>query len=414
MLKIYPIIDVRFQDYLPMPTTACISNEVVWQGIHICGIAITDDNEKIIFDLPVGEGSIRPAAYHSKRKQLYSYYQSDFNWYTKLFREITETPDLREIELNIIKKKSVAYKKIIILNTLDAWYGHSILFLFHLHRLFQKTPQDTGIIVIIQPFLEWMVPDEGVLEIWKAGINLAEAKKYYPSLNSKINAQMKRFETVYLSETPVLADSFDISMFTQTPIFSEAKFGRTGNRFTFIWREDVNRLWMSNYYFYAGLKLLKLQKILLPLQLIKVRHLLSRLRKAWGSNVVFTIAGMGSYGKFPHWVNDERATVFNDATERTHCRIYAESELVVGLHGSSMILPSAHAGMCISMMPPKRWGNFAEDIIFNDEKTFKCLFRKRVVPLNMPLAELIDICISMKKDVLSFNKKTEGAYKDIL
>jgi len=32
-----------------------------------------------------------------------------------------------------------------------------------------------------------------------------------------------------------------------------------------------------------------------------------------------------------------------------------------------MLLPSAHAGMTVSLMPSKRWGNFAEDILFTEK-----------------------------------------------
>ncbi|MES2778087.1 MAG: hypothetical protein V4722_28185 [Bacteroidota bacterium] len=415
MFQIYPSLDIDPKTYLPIPTVKLVSRDVIWQGLHVCATAVTvNENESILFDLPVGEASIRPAAYNVTRKKVVSYFQTGFNWYTEIFKTIAQTPDSSDIKLGILGNHAHGYKKIIVLNTLDAWYGHSLIYLFHLHKLIQNKPADIGIVVLIQPFLEWMIPQNGVAEVWKAGIKLSEAKKYYPVLSQKINDQLVRFDEVYLSETPILADGFDISFFTQVPVFSEERFGKPGNRITFIWREDKNRLWLKNYYLYGALKLLKWQKILLPLQKARVVWLFRKLRRLWGADVVFTIAGLGNYGKFPAWIADERTTDFDAATEKKLCHIYAESEIVAGIHGSGMILPSAHAGMTISMMPPKRWGNYAEDIIFQGEKTFDCLFRKRIVPLNMSLNELRDIFKSMRSGIEQFNQKVATANRKSL
>lgn len=38
----------------------------------------------------------------------------------------------------------------------------------------------------------------------------------------------------------------------------------------------------------------------------------------------------------------------------------------MGVHGSNMLLPSAHARATLVLMPRKRWGNFIQDILFQE------------------------------------------------
>ncbi len=82
-------------------------------------------------------------------------------------------------------------------------------------------------------------------------------------------------------------------------------------------------------------------------------------------------------------------------TEIGTCKVYPEAEVLVRVHGSSMILPSAHAGMTVSIMPLKRWGNFIEDILYSEEDVRLAAFQKRVIPMNTTILETVDICKNM-------------------
>jgi hypothetical protein len=119
------------------------------------------------------------------------------------------------------------------------------------------------------------------------------------------------------------------------------------------------------------------------------------LRKRLGSEFTFSIAGLGKYAKFPTFIKDERVTIFTEEAEKKLCSIYAESKLVLGVHGSGMLLPSAHAGMTISLMPSRRWGNFAEDILFTEQDVRLASFQRRIVPLNLCIRDLRDIVFDM-------------------
>jgi len=119
------------------------------------------------------------------------------------------------------------------------------------------------------------------------------------------------------------------------------------------------------------------------------------IRRKLGSGYRFTAAGLGISGSLPSFVDDRRTRSFDEETERALCTIYSESILVIGVHGSSMILPSAHAGMAVSLMPSRRWGNFAEDILYTEEDVRLSAFQRRIIPLNLNLCDVRDITSDM-------------------
>ena len=66
----------------------------------------------------------------------------------------------------------------------------------------------------------------------------------------------------------------------------------------------------------------------------------------------FAVAGLGTPEGLPNKILDLR---FSEVTvERALCDRYAQSHVVVGVHGSHMLLPSAHAGAVIELMPEER------------------------------------------------------------
>ena len=97
----------------------------------------------------------------------------------------------------------------------------------------------------------------------------------------------------------------------------------------------------------------------------------------------------------PSFAEDKRIVSFNEENERSLCRVYSESILVIGVHGSAMLLPSAHAGMAISMMPSRRWGNFAEDVLFREKDVRMASFQRRIIPLNLSICDVRDIAVDM-------------------
>lgn len=408
MFQIYPHIEQE----LSCPDCAGYiqSNGIVWQGVHVCSDGIcTSCGHEFLSDLPTGQGKLN--RYQMRKSDFDISGSESYRWLLNSLRVVLNNPLGEEVNIHI-KIVNKGFKEVIVLNTMDNCYGHSLLYLLNLEKLI-KHKGNYGLIVIVQPFLKWLLPLDGIDEIWTVELSLAQLKNYYIDLNSKINKELKRFDQVFLSSANVGPKNVTIKNFTKIAPYNFNEVRQT-KRITFIWREDVTRLWFKSYLFYGALRKLKLARALLPFHYLRVLFFLYLLNnKLKNYNSVITLAGLGSYGWFPSFVKDERVNAFNYDTELSTCKIYAESMLVIGIHGSSMILPSAHAGMTISIMPSKRWGNFAEDILFTGGDPRISSFEKRIIPMKTTLYETRDIVLNMLTGHEYFLKKMNYSSDDL-
>jgi len=296
-------------------------------------------------------------------------------------------------QLNIEKEIFKSNKQVILLNCLDFWYGHCLLKLLNAQRHLDSHPS-YGLVVIIPSFLRWMVPD-GVAEIWTVPIPLKQGLGYYPSFSEFVSAELKRFDEVYVSKAHSHPSQFDVTRFTQVP---KHRFDQDKEiQITYIWRED--RLWFDNEsgwtsFIFRVLKKLKIHKPIVILQNWRVRQLLSQLRMSIPFSK-FAVAGLGKQTKFPSWIEDFRVDKFDEKSERGLCKIYSESRLVIGRHGSNMLLPSGHAGMTLDLMPDGRWNNLAQDILYQETDPRIASLRYRYIPLHTNLNRIASIASKM-------------------
>jgi hypothetical protein len=392
LIKILPKIDFS-DNYCPVCSKLLENkNDLIWQGVHICTDSYCNNcSEEYICNLSIGQSKLE--SYQLRKSDGKTFGSEPYEWLVNPLKNIIIQPRTDSIKLDIEIRESDS-DKIIVLNTLDNCYGHSLLFFLNLHDIIRQK-KDKKVIVIIQPFLKWLLPKEGIAEVWTVSLSFNQLREYHSDLTYKINKELLRFKEVYISSAPLCPNEVTISKFSKIePYNFDDKPSKP--KITFIWREDVNRFWFKSYWLYGGLRKLGLATIILPFHYIRILLFLYLMNfKLKGKNYQITLAGLGQFGWFPNFIEDHRVKNFNKESEIYTCKVYAESELVVGVHGSSMILPSAHAGMTVSIMPLKRWGNFIEDILYSEEDVRLAAFQKRVIPMNTTLLETVDICTNM-------------------
>jgi hypothetical protein len=241
-----------------------------------------------------------------------------------------------------------------------------------------------------------MVP-EGVAEVWTVDIPLREGIQYYSYFNQFVQAQLLRFTEVYLSEAYSHPRRFDITNFTGV---EKHDFHQPDVLITFVWRED--RLWCHPFLERRRtLKALRLYGVILWLQNWKIRQLFKQISLAI-PEADFAVAGLGKKTFFPNWIKDARVENFDDLTEKQTCQLYSDSRLIIGVHGSSMLLPSAHAGMTIDLMPKDRWGNFAQDIIYQENDPRLSSFKYRYLPIMTNVSMITYIAKTMVMKYFKF------------
>lgn len=385
MLKIKPSIE----------TTSCceicksevVNERILWQGIHVCVVTrCRNCQTECIEDLSVGHATYSPYKVILPDYQIIGDPKA-LKWLGQPFKNSLQSPSA-DIEININVQKNQQTSRVVIINCIDYLYGHSLLKLLNAQRERDEN-EDLGIIVITQKALEWMVP-EFVAEVWTVNIPFNKARNYYPLLDEKIGRELERFDEVYISPAYSHPDKFNIENFTKVPKYNVEDSEQP--RVTFVWRDD--RLWNNNYYISKVMqKYPSVRRYLKPLLYVQKRKVIRLFKKVKKNcpHYKFTVAGLGLTGKFPDWISDERVNAFNKDNEVQTCRVYSESRVVIGVHGSNMLLPSAHAGMTIDLMPMDRWGNFAQDILFQESNNRLTSYKYRLIPIETRLPILAKI-----------------------
>jgi hypothetical protein len=378
MIEIKP--NIQHESHCPYSGKPLKPIEVLWQGTHVCVVSESPAGDKIIEELRIGHAAKTPYQIDLAKKATFS---GD-----KYAEELLAQPLLKSLQnprseqLEITREIFKTCKRVIILNCIDYLYGHSLLKLLNAQRHLESHP-DLGLIVIVQKFLRWMVP-EGVAEVWTVPVSLKNGQDYYPSFAEFVGRECERFDEIHVSEAYSHPSRFDISKFTGVPKHNFD--GRQPIKITFVWRED--RLLVNNFLFRV-LRKLQLIDIALAIQNWKVRQLLDRIRSKL-PEAQFAVAGLGTKTKFPKWIEDCRVDKFNEQTEKATCQVYSESRLVIGLHGSNMLLPSGLAGMTIDLIET-RWGNFAQDVLYQETNPRLASFRYRYLPSQVSIGILANI-----------------------
>jgi hypothetical protein len=100
------------------------------------------------------------------------------------------------------------------------------------------------------------------------------------------------------------------------------------------------------------------------------------------------VAGVGEPAGFPDWISDHCYPQPDAEEERTLCRRYADSHLIIGTHGSHMSLPSAHAGAVLDIMPPWKRGNMGGDLLLREDGQRETMLRYRHLPATVSATEV--------------------------
>lgn len=321
------------------------------------------------------------------------------HWLGESYRHRIDTP----LEFTVEEKRPL--KKAVLLNCIDTLYGHSLLKLLNAQYYIDHHPE-LDLIVLTPKIFRWMVPD-GVAAIWCVTLQLKHGKEWNDWLAHEIRKRIEPLDECWLSvaASHPHPNDFNIERFSRVSPFSLEQWANRSPTVTFVWRDD--RLWAS----IANGRMARMQAYIqrgfntaLMQQRQRVIALAERL-KANHPEIDFAVAGFGRAGDMPSWILDLRFDVIDEVSERRLCERYAASHVVVGMHGSNMLLPSAHAGATVEIMHSKHWGNILQDILFRAEDIRSAAFRHRVMPANIDpitLAEVVNQILQRYPDFIRY------------
>ncbi|MFN2480547.1 MAG: hypothetical protein ABR554_03545 [Pyrinomonadaceae bacterium] len=284
----------------------------------------------------------------------------------------------------------------LLLNCLDTLYGHCLLKLLNAQHYLNHRP-DLDLIILVPSLLRWMVP-AGVAQIWTIDLPLRRGLEWNDWLAREISRRVESFGGASLSvaHSHPHPDDYDIEHFTRVKPFPLDEWERrlTSPTVTFVWRED--RLWPGADQTTPA----RFGRIFTPAETAveRQRRLVTGLAEALRTEhptIDFAVVGLGKAAGLPAWIADMRRDELDAGTERAWCLRYADSHLVVGTHGSHMLLPSAHAGGVVELIGTQRWGNFLQDILFRTSDCREMFFRYRFVAESTTPAALAQLASSV-------------------
>jgi len=361
-------------------------------------------------DLPSGHGLYYPMLLERAAGLVHD--EHGVNWFAHWLRDSYANRVKSPVKLIVEDLRPL--KQPILLNCLDTLYGHCLLKLLHAQYYLDHRP-DLALVVLIPRFLRWMVPD-GVAAIWTVGLPLKRGIEWNDWLAAEIKRRIEPLEECWLSVAfshPHPKD-YDIERFTHVHPFPVDEWDARLERpmVTFIWRED--RVWrhLSRYGRWQRLtqrlkRKLGLVEYPLDEQKQRVVALAQALRRVF-PQVDFAVAGLGRSGGLPNWIADLRTLEISEHVERAWCERYAQSHVVIGVHGSNMLLPSAHAGAVVELVPPERWGNLIQDILIAARNVREIMYRYRFLPLDTSATVVAEVTASLLRyfpsTLLNFNR----------
>lgn len=339
-------------------------NKVIFQGIHLLAdLECPQCQFGFYQDYPTGHGITYPAVIDKKHLTLLS--PAGLEWLTQPLLDSLRNPI--HTALNIYKQNVNPIQPtdtVIFLNCLDAWYGHVLLKLLNLQFYHDLHPTFKKIVLVPKGF-NWMIPDYAD-EVWTVDLSLRNTKNYYTYLDSFIKTALNSYAVVYHASGyshPQLQE-IRVEDFFKTRPFNMDQFATLHPRITVIYRED--RLWISPFFNKAFnilnyRKIKFLNKLFLGQQIRRINRFAAALKKILPKTEIF-VCGLGKSGTFGADIEDKRSVNINEAQELEWCDIYSKSHIIIGIHGSNMLIPSSLAASWIEILPDDRIGNITQDL----------------------------------------------------
>ena len=361
------------------------------KGWHIPGMRNLADllcercGREFYGDLAAGQALYTPMLLEKTTGAVHD--QHGVEWFAGWLRDSYARRSDEPVPFDVRESRPVT-RPVVLLNCLDTLYGHSLLKLLNAQHHLDRHA-DVDLVIMLPSTLAWMAPD-GAAQVWSVGLPLRRGTEWNEWLAREVRRRVEAFGRVSLGHalSHPRPDEFDIERFTRVKPFPleewDARLVRPS--VTYIWRDD--RPWRAPADAPAHATRERLRRLLTPQsrpgreQAGLVSELAEALRLELPA-LDFAVAGLAEdagRGELPGWVGDLRRAALDDAAERAWCERYAASHVVVGVHGSNMLLPSAHAGGVVELIGPERWGNFTQDILFRDAGDCReTLFRYRFV-----------------------------------
>lgn len=363
------------------------SNEILFWGLAVVAkIDCSSCQKNAFISLEIGHFVHFPCIFQNQSTLAEALKVTTTKWLHEpllksFFQQDYKLPKFRK---TVFQKK----EKVILLHCLDPVYGHTLWRLFNYAKLYQEYP-DYGIILLIPENFEYLFPNPHISELWILDNSLGDFKYLMPTLNTLIKKELERFEEFYIAKAPVqpqVNQEIVEELFSQK-VFPLENFAKLPPKVLFVMRND--RFWLAQKweYFLFRIYISSKWKFLLPFLVKKQNKYFNRLSKLLKHKmpaITITAIGFGNPKGLSQNIQDLRSQKPDSSTEIQWNRLASEAQLVIGVHGSHLLIPTALSGAFIELLPSHRIENFGEANIFIQKNVRYANFLQRIMPLATP------------------------------
>jgi hypothetical protein len=356
LIKLKPSIDLGFQEKCPECQGNLIANDFYifgWRNLAkgVCGSC----KKEFVFDMPAGHGICYTTFLESKGNK--SYFKEGNSWFTDKFAEKWFEKNQEKIIFNYVKNNK-KHEKAIVVNCLDFCYGHSLIKLFSATYYLKNNYQQEYDIVILAPKnLLYLMPQEADVVIISQ-LPFSKMKEFYVDIDGQLKDFFANYSQVCISPTPphLYAKNYDLKLMN----LPDPDYSQPIKNVCFAYRKD--RFW--------GLSPRCQKK--------RIERLFSAIKNKY-PDLSFFLVGEKDDLKFSQFIIDKRTEKISQETEKEWNKILSGA-LVVGLHGSNIMIASALAKYVIELMSESRYDNSVQaSLISGKMDSFQLLHKFRYV-----------------------------------
>jgi FkbM family methyltransferase len=316
---------------------------------------------RYVQDLPSGHGLVYPTTLDLDTGDVFD--EGGAVWFSSRLRSMWESPDGAPVRFGITVNE--VRSRVVVLNCLDPIYGHSVFKLLNVQREIARD-DGLGCVILITKSLAHLVP-ESVSEVWDVDEPTARLAGWLLELEERVDSELQRFDSCLLSKAfpHPHPSTYDIRSFVR-----EAEDLALARPSVVLCLRD-DRCWGRNPHAQAR----------------NVARFCLLFRRRFPDARCWVI-GVGEPGGLPPDIRDLRCRRPSADVESAWLQAFAGADLVVGVHGSHMVLPSGLARSTIELLPTSRYGNIFQATLLSENDAMSSLMTHRTIYGNEHLSDI--------------------------
>jgi hypothetical protein len=378
-------IDSAFEVACPDCGAAMRCVDVHFVGMPIFAeCACPECGAVFMVDWPAGHALLHPTMLRAATGEAFI---AGREWYPRALQRLFASRANPIAPAITVHRRESSKRTALIVNCVDFVYGHCLLKLLSASPFLSDVDVDVDVLVIAPKNITWLVPTD-VPVLIELDLDLSDAGRWVDGLDAAVKDVLGEYEIVKIAPTPSQPRLTSAELSAALPA-TRHEFWNADNdelQLTLLLRED--RLWLG------GSKLLDRvrparfipsrvrRRLAIELQMRRFAAVARQVRAVLPETRVVTI-GQGRTGRLPADVIDLRRAEITAEDERQWLAEYERTTVLVGVHGTHMLVPSALAGAVINLLPETKLPNVTQDLLIpadTDEDPKLLLFRYRVIP----------------------------------